>query len=74
MVESLVNDKDNMMTLTRSMPTSYISLSVARRGQLNKVGCTIQYMDSIINTKINLSRLDASKYKVTTKLIMIIIN
>jgi hypothetical protein len=74
MVESLVNDKDHMMTLTRSMPTSYISLSVALRGQLNKVGCNIQYTYSIINTKINLSRLDASKYKETTKLIIIIIN
>jgi hypothetical protein len=38
MVESLVNDEDNMMTLTRSLPTSYISLFVALRGQLNKVG------------------------------------
>jgi hypothetical protein len=31
-------------------------------------------MDSVVNTKINLSRLNASKYKVTTKLIIITIN
>ncbi len=36
--------------------------------------CIIQYMDSVVNTKINLSRLNASKYKVTTKLIIITIN